>query len=105
LSNPLTTVILPETLAATNLADTVASLVSQGVSVFTYPLTTQLVHPRLLTGVFQFELTGPPGIYTVESGDLVTWNVLGTATNRLGSVSFRDTPSSPQKFYRATRHP
>ena len=102
--NPLTTLVLSEPLAATNLAGTVASLQNQGVSVFTYPLTVQLVQPRTLVGAFQFGITGPPGVYTVlGSKDLVAWSVVGTASNTLGSVAFTDVTAqfSPHKFYRA----
>ncbi len=101
--NPLTTLVLSEPLAATNLADTVASLQSQGVSVFTYPLTVQLVRPLMLVGSFKFGITGPPGVYTVlGSTNLTAWSVVGVAANPLGSVNFHDvtTNALPQKFYR-----
>ena len=48
------------TLAATNLAADVATLQSQGVSVFTYPLTVQLVRLRQPIGAFQFASPGRP---------------------------------------------
>jgi hypothetical protein len=101
-NGPLTE--LSETLAATNLAATVASLRNQGVSVFTYPLAIQLVRPRTLVGAFQFGITGPPGVYAVlGSTDLAVWSALGVATNSLGSINFTDVTAnlSPQKFYRA----
>ena len=104
LANPLATFVLPEPLAATNLAGDVASLQGQGVSVFTYPLTIQLIRPRELTGAFQFGITGPPGVYTVlGSTDLTAWSEVGTASNTLGSISFVDVASHlfPQRFYRA----
>jgi len=63
--NSLTTLVVSEALAATGLASVVDSLRNQGVSVFTYPLTVQLVRPRVLLGAFQFGLTGPPGNYSV----------------------------------------
>jgi formylglycine-generating enzyme required for sulfatase activity len=72
--------------------------------VFTYPLAVQLVRPLALVGAFKFGVTGPPGVYTIlGSADLAAWNVLGAATNPLGSVNFVDVTahSSPQKFYRA----
>src|SRR6185295_2152676 len=73
--NPLTTFVLSETLAATNLAGTVATLQNQGVNVFTYPLAVQLVRPRPLEGAFQFGITGPPGVYSVlGSTNLTTWS-------------------------------
>jgi len=102
--NPLTTFVLSEPLAATNLAGTVASLQNQGVSVFTYPLAIQLVRPRTLVGAFQFGITGPPGVYAVlGSADLAVWSALGVVTNSLGSINFTDVTAnlSPQKFYRA----
>ena len=100
--NPLASVVLSEPLAAANLAGTVMLLQNQGVSVFTYPLTAQLVRPRMLAGAFQFGITGPPGIYAVlDSTNLVVWSVLGAATNSLGNIVFTDTETnlSPQKFY------
>jgi formylglycine-generating enzyme required for sulfatase activity len=102
LANPLTTFVLSE-LTATNLAGDVASLQSQGVSVFTYPLAAQLVRPLMLIGAFKFGITGPPGVYTVlGSTNLTAWSAAGVATNPLGSVNFHDETAntSPQKFYR-----
>jgi hypothetical protein len=106
LGNPLTTFVLPETLAATNLAGDVAFLQNQGVSVFTYPLEVQLVRPLMLIGAFKFGITGPPGVYTVlGSTNFVTWSAVGIASNPLGSVNFVDVTAhaSPQKFYRTQR--
>jgi len=102
-ANPLMTLVLSEPLAATRLAETVASLRNQGVSVFTYPLVAQLVRPLMLVGSFKFGITGPPGVYTVlGSTNLTGWSAVGVATNPLGSVNFHDvtTNASPQKFYR-----
>src|SRR6185503_17095519 len=104
--NPLTTFVLSEPLAATGLASVVDSLRNQGVSVFTYPLTVQLVRPRVLLGAFQFGLTGPPGNYSVfGSSELAAWDVLATVRNPLGSISVTFTEptalSAPRKFYRA----
>lgn len=103
--NPPMALVLPETLAATNLAATVTSLRGQGVSVFTYSLTIQLASPRLTAlGAFEFTLTGPPGVYTVlGSADLATWSELGSATNLLGSADFTDLTAglSTRKLYRA----
>jgi len=102
--NPLTTFAVSETAAATDLAGTVAVLRSQGVSVFIYPLTVQLVRPRQLIGAFQFGLTGPPGVYIIQqSVDLATWSKLTFTTNTLGGINITDpTAQSPlQKFYRA----
>jgi hypothetical protein len=100
--NPMTTLVLSEPLADTNLAKTVDSLRSQGVSVFTYPLTIQLSSPRTVEDAFEFTLVGPPGIYAVlSSADFATWSELGKATNNLGSVVFSDVEAhlSPRKFY------
>jgi formylglycine-generating enzyme required for sulfatase activity len=103
LGNPLTTLVLSEPLAAVNLAGDVASLRSQGVSVFTYPLTVQLFRLRQPIGAFQFAMAGPPGVYAVlGSVDLAVWSELGAVTNSLGSIVFTDVAAhlSPQKFYR-----
>jgi hypothetical protein len=97
---------LSEPLAATtNLTATLDSLRIQGVVVFAYPLTVQLISPRLIaTGAFTFALIGPPGDYVVEgSVDLVNWSDLGALTNTLGVARFEDAtaPFSPRKFFRA----
>jgi hypothetical protein len=105
-SNPLTTFVLSEPLAATNLAETVATLRSQGVQVLTYPLAVQIVRPRQLTGAFQFGISGPPGVYIIfASGDLAVWSALDAVDNQFGSVSFTDVAAhlSARKFYRAMR--
>jgi len=98
--------VLSESLAGTNLAATVDALREREVSVFTYPLTVQLILPRVTEGgEFEFTLTGPPGAYRIlDSVDLTTWNKLGITTNTLGSAIFTDetAPLSAQKFYRAT---
>src|SRR5262249_55972474 len=102
--NPLKTLVLSEPLAATNLAQLVATLRGRGVSVFTYPLTLQLLRPRALVGAFQFGITGPPGVYAVLGpADLGAWSKVGVASNPLGSVSFTDEPAqlSPRRFYQA----
>lgn len=101
--NPFTTLVLSEPLAATNLADDVAFLRNQGVSVFVYPLAVNLVSPRrTVAGAFEFALTGPPGNYAIlGSTNLTDWSALATLTNQLGSAFFTDAISSPQKFYRA----
>jgi hypothetical protein len=110
LENPLTTFVLPETLAATNLAATVTSLQNEGVTAFTYALVARLFSPRgPLPGSFEFTLTGRrPGIYFVQSStNLATWSNLSTATNILGSVVFTDVEAglSRQKFNRARLSP
>jgi hypothetical protein len=106
-AKPFATLVLSETLAATNLATTVATLQSQGVGVFKYPLAIRLLGPRPLTGAFQFGINGPPGLYGVfASSDLATWSEVGLATNDLGTVSFVDVNSHTfaQRFYRVLRH-
>src|SRR5213075_1764085 len=89
-SNPLATFVLSEPLAAANLADTVAALRNQGVSVFTYPLALRLASPfRTASGAVEFSLTGPPGIYAVQSStNLAAWSELGTTTNTFGRAVF-----------------
>jgi formylglycine-generating enzyme required for sulfatase activity len=104
LGNPLTTLVLPEFLAETTLAIELTVIRNLGVSVFTYPLTVQLVRPLALVGAFKFGITGPPGVYTVlGSTNLADWSAVGVATNPLGSVNFHDVTAnaSPRKFYRA----
>jgi hypothetical protein len=109
LANPLTSVVLSEPLADTNLAGDVASLRDQNISVFTYPLTIQLVAPRLTAGgSFTFALTAPPGIYVLQaSTNLAVWGDLGVVTNQIGVVRFDDAPTSisPQKFFRVQSAP
>jgi hypothetical protein len=103
--NPLATLVLSESLAATNLAVTVASLRNQGASVFTYPLAVHLISPRLTAGgTFEFTLTGPPGVYSVlGSTDLAVWSELGVASNTIGSIVFNDVTADlpTRKFYGA----
>jgi hypothetical protein len=104
LANPLTTVVLPVPLAA-SLADAIVTLRSQGVLVFTYPLTIELESPRLTPSGISIDLNGPPGIYQLfSSADLATWNELHTATNSLGGARFFDSTAPPptQRFYRAS---
>jgi len=106
--NPLSTLVLSEPLAETNLAATVALLRSEGVLVVTYSLAVQLISPTPTPdGAFEFALIGPPGVYTVfSSADLVVWSELGALTNQLGVARFTDRALlSPQKFYRACSTP
>jgi len=103
--NPLATLVLSEP-EATNLAATVASLQSEGVTIFTYPLTVQLLQPRPLTAAFEFGVSGPPSVYAVlASADFVAWNQIGVASNRVGRVPFVDVTVHlfSQRFYRALR--
>ncbi|MDB6038398.1 MAG: hypothetical protein JWM99_2239 [Verrucomicrobiales bacterium] len=97
--------VLPDPLAAsTNLTETLAGLRSDRVSVFTYPLTIELIRIQQLVGAFQFAIAGPPGVYSVfGSADFATWNEVGVTTNRLGKIVFTDTLAhlSELKFYRA----
>jgi hypothetical protein len=93
------------TYAEANLG-TIASLVDQGVQVFTYPLNIELVRPLPLIGAFKFGITGPPGVYEVlASTDLATWTQVGIASNTLGSINVFDVTSHlfPKRFYRALR--
>ncbi len=103
--NPLTTVVMSETLAA-HLVDTVSTLRNQGVAVFTFPLTPQLVSPqKTANGDFVFDLVGPPGVYTIlASTDLQAFSILGTLNNKTGTTRFTDVGalSVPRMFYRAT---
>lgn len=103
--NPLTTLVLPEPLAAINLADLTTSLNAQNVSVFTYPLTPQLVAPRQRgDGRFQFALAAPPGVYVLlVSTNLDAWSELTVLTNQIGTFRFEDVAARlwPQKFYQA----
>ena len=103
-ANPLESVVLSEPLAATNLADTVATLRDHNISVFTYPLTLQMIAPRRFGGAFTLAVTGPPGVYTVQASlDLAVWTGLGTVTNGNGTARFDDLTAhlSSRKFYRA----
>jgi len=103
--NRLRLLVLPDSLAATNLAATVTSLRNQGVSVFAYPLAASLISPRRTeNGDFEFTVTGPPSVYTVfGSIDLAAWSELGVTTNALGRSVFIDATGAPseRKFYRA----
>jgi hypothetical protein len=104
LANPFTTLVAPETLDTTNLGGNFGTLESQGIVVFSYPLTPRIISLRRTTDFFQFAVSGPPGIYTVQaSTDLIGWSDLATVTNELGFARFEDEQAnlSPQKFYRA----
>jgi hypothetical protein len=105
--NPLGSFVLPEPLAASNLAATVATLQNQGVQVFTYPLTVQLTFPQQQPiGAFRFGITGPPGLYAVYSStNLSVWDQLHFVNNPLGHIFFTDVQAhlSPQRYYRAFR--
>ena len=92
---PLATLVISEPMA-TNLAETVAAVQNQGVSVYTYPLTVELIRIREPIGAFQFAIDGPPGIYSVlGSTNLAVWSVVGNASNGLGKVVFTDRDGSP----------
>jgi hypothetical protein len=107
--NPLAILVLPEPLAATNLAFQVASLRNAGVQVFTYPLTIQMISPMTAQdGSFELTVIGPPGIYSIlASPDLSVWSSLGALTNQFGSALFSDHAASlsSRKFYRASAIP
>src|SRR5262249_26269002 len=106
---PLATLVLPEPLAATNLALQVASLRDAGVQVLTYPLAIQMISPMTVQdGGFELTVIGPPGIYSIlGSPDLSDWSDLGTLTNQLGNVRFSDQTASlsSRKFYRTRAIP
>jgi len=106
--NPLTTFVLPDPLATSSLAVTVASLKSHGVSVYTYPLDggLSLASPqRTTTGGFGFALTGPLAVYTIlTSTDLAAWSPLGTITNTLGAVVFTDVEGTNLVFQKFLPH-
>ena len=105
--NPLQSIILPHTLAVGTLADTVAYLVTQGVSVSIYPLTLSLVGGAwTATGTFECLLTGPPGTYRIQvTPDFSTWADIGPVVNETGSVQVADPSvnSRTRGFYRAVR--
>jgi Leucine-rich repeat (LRR) protein len=107
--NQLTIFVVPEELAQGSMAAQVASLRSQGVSVYTYPTIPSLGSPaRTISGAFEFVLTGPPGTYSIlGSADLVAWRESGALTNRLGTAVFTDSPAigAVQNFYRARSAP
>jgi len=55
-----------------------------------------------MDGVFEFTITGPPGVYAVlASTNLVTWSEIGAVTNRFGSIGFLDSVGHSLRFYRA----
>ncbi len=101
--NPLTQLVLSEE-EATHVPGVIVTLENRGIPVFKYPLTVQLKKQmRLPGGAFRFEITGPPGNYTVlGSTNLVDWTELGASIDPLGSIFITDTFTqfSPQKFYR-----
>ena len=105
--NPLTSLVLPEIYATNLLASTVADLEGDGIPVFTYALTVQLVlKPQQPIGAFRFGITGPPGDYTIfSSTNLAAWDVLGSSHIPLGALVITDTTAqfSPKKFYHALR--
>jgi hypothetical protein len=108
LQNPVTTLVVSETLAASTNLDvnltTLSGLGNQGVTVFTYPPAVRLSSPqRTATGAFKFTLTGPPGRYAIQtSTNLPNWSASGAVTNLVGSADFTDSGVSRQKFFRAT---
>lgn len=101
--NPLVSFVLSEPLAATGMASVVDSYRNNGIPVFSYPLTVQLVKSAPLEGAFKFGITGPPGIYSVLfSTNLANWSALAAVTNPLGSINFHhaNTNLPQQTFYR-----
>lgn len=103
--NPLNTIVLPEPLATNALFYTVAALQNQGVLIYTYPLTIQLIRSRQLIGAFQFAITGPPGVYSISASvDLTNWSDLQIVSNALGAVVVTDGDAhlTTSRFYRAS---
>ena len=106
-SNPLKTFVLSSQLQRTSLADNLASLQNQGVSIYAYPLAVSLGSVRrTIDGAATFTLTGPPGIYRIEvTADFSTWTEVESVTNTTGTAELTD-PATPQRtegFYRAIR--
>jgi hypothetical protein len=102
--NPLAIFVLSEPLAATNLAGTVTSLQNQGVSVFTYPLAVRLASPfRTGSGTVEFSLTGPPGIYAVQSSTNLASTNWVTATNKFGNAVFTDASTLAEEVFLSAR--
>jgi hypothetical protein len=56
-------------------------------------------------GQIQLNLRGQTGkTFTIYSStDLLNWNFLGSIANPAGAVQYPDSPTTPQKFYRATQ--
>ncbi len=103
--NPFQILTLPEPLAIGSLAAVVANLRGESIPVFPYHQQISLVLPRPSSeSGFEFTLLGPPGTYsTFGSENLSNWNLLGAATNQMGSAVFIDSASTlPKKFYRAS---
>ena len=54
-------------------------------------------------GVFQFQISGPPGVVleVLQSTDLASWTHLDYVTNITGTVTYTDsTATSSRRFYR-----
>ena len=101
--NPFAFLVLSESLAATGMASVVDSYRNQRISVFTYPLTVQLIQATALEGAFKFGINGPPGVYSIlSSTNLASWSAMGVVTNSLGSVTFLhvNNDQTPQTIYR-----
>ena len=58
---------------------------------------------RQPAGTTDLWMLGEPGRpYEIQkSSDLITWDVLATATNRSGSLFLRDASGAPVRFYRS----
>lgn len=100
-------------------ANTIYQVAADGVSgssgrlqlALAFTAASQPAPPRLEMpgfagdGAFQFSLVGQTGAsYVIEaSTNLIQWDELGTLTNNMGSVIFRDGAATnfPRRFYRA----
>ena len=57
-------------------------------------------------GIFQFQISGPPGVVleVLQSTDLVSWTHFDTVTNITGTVTYTDSTATPsRRFYRVAR--
>jgi hypothetical protein len=108
--NPLTTLVLPESQPAfVNVFPSTATLRSQGVAVYVYPLTISLTAGQpMVAGAFTLTLAGPPGPYRVQvTSDFSAWSDLDLVSNVVGSAAFTDTSAGqrPRSFYRVKLEP
>ncbi len=91
--------------AATTNQSVLISGGNQTANFVVQPLPPALSQPKLLSGQFQFTLTGYDArSYRIEaSTNCATWTSLGTNQTAGGTLSFADpnTPSFKRRFYRA----
>ena len=101
---PIASVVLPEDLAAGNLADFVAAMQSQGVQIQTFPETLRLSHPAVVGGFFQFTVHSPPGSVRLwASPNLSEWTIHEETPKGLHPLALQLPRSSPAHFYRVER--